>query len=146
MLLTRQPFGSTSSRRPVDALAFLRASDVPRGRATVVEEDYAMAGNIFLDSTVPLETETALVSARSTGAGVFRQAVATLAAASFPGTDRRCLDAGISYRSAFLRLALPTDEIGRLTVGEYVADPSDGEDPISTLLRRVQAARAAALD
>ena len=100
-------------------------------------EDYAIAGNILLDSTVLYAMERALLHARANGADLYEQARATLLAAGTPGADRRCLRAGLSCRSAFVRLALPDDEADRLTVDERVLYPIGGEDPILTLLRRL---------
>ena len=101
-------------------------------------EGYVLAGNILLDSTVLLRMEAALLAARSEGADLAAQGRAALRAAAVPGADRRCLAAGISCRSAFFRLALPDDAPGALAIDERVLYPEGGEDPVLTLLRRLE--------
>ena len=104
---------------------------------------YAMAGNILLDSTILLRMQGALLAARARGASLIDQARATLRAAAVPGADKRCLDAGISCRSAFLRMALPGDNPDELAVDARVLYPQDGRDPIASLLERLDAGGAA---
>ena len=98
---------------------------------------YVLAGNILLDSTILETMERALRDARAGGANLYEQARATLAAAAAPGADRRCLSEGVSSRSCFLRLALASDGVSALVIDERVLFPDAGEDPIVTLLRRL---------
>ena len=104
----------------------------------LVGPGYVLAGNILLDSTVLRRMETALLDARERGGDVAAQGRAALRAAAFPGADRRCLEAGLSCRSAFFRLALPTDAPDDLTVDARVLYPDGDRDPILTLLEQVR--------
>lgn len=104
----------------------------------IIGENYVLAGNILLDSTVLRRMEAGLLAARKTGEDVTHQAAAALEAVAFPGADRRCLRAGISCRSAFLRLSDPGDAPSKLSLDLKVEFPLAGEDPILILLRNLK--------
>ena len=103
--------------------------------------DYVLAGNILLGDEVLAGMERALLVARASGADVVGQAAAALRAAAFAGADRRCLRAGLSSRSAFLRVGHVGDASTELTIDLAVGHPQDGRDPILTLLDLLGAAR-----
>ena len=102
-----------------------------------VGADYVAAGNILLDSLVLARMVAALESSRDGGQSAGQRALAALQAVAYPGADRRCLDAGLSSRSAFLRVARPGDEAEALSVDAVVEFPEGGRDPIDLLAGRV---------
>ena len=104
----------------------------------VVGSDYIVAGNILQDSMVVLRMEAAFLEARAAGAELATAALASLAAVAYPGADRRCTSAGISSRSAFLRLAYPTDERDDLTLELVIDQVPAGLDPILELQKQFE--------
>jgi len=92
-----------------------------------------IAGNILIDSMVVTHMRNAFLKAREAGLPLVERALAAMVAVAYPGADRRCLDAGLSSRSAFLRLAKPTDEPSDLTIDLAIPFPEGGEDPVLLL-------------
>ena len=110
----------------------------------VVGPELVVAGNILLDSLVLLRMRDAFRRAAAEGRPLVERAMLALEAVAYAGADRRCAPAGISSRSAFLRLALPTDEVGDLAVDLAVEYPVGGRDPIDLLAERFRGATGAA--
>lgn len=96
----------------------------------------AIAGNILLDSLVIARMREAYLAAEAAGRPLADRAVAALLAVAYPGADRRCLSAGLSSRSAFVRLARPGDDATALTLDLVVEFPEGGADPIDLLAER----------
>ncbi len=95
--------------------------------------NFAVAGNVLLDSTVLRRMSTAYQAAVGAGAWIGDAALLALRAVAYPGADQRCLSAGISSRSAFLRVARPDDARDSLYLDLVVEFPVGGRDPIDTL-------------
>ncbi len=102
--------------------------------------DVAIAGNILLDSLVLVRMREAYLATE--GEWIGDKAMAALQAVAYPGADRRCLSAGLSSRSAFIRVARPTDPIDALTLDVLVDFPEPEADPIVTLAARYREAKA----
>ncbi len=98
-----------------------------------------IAGNILLDSMVIVHMRDAYLSAEEEGLSLEQCALAAMVAVAYPGADRRCLDAGLSSRSAFLRLAKPTDTPDNLTIDIAIPFPEGGKDPIRLLQEALNA-------
>ena len=94
---------------------------------------YVIAGNILLDSLVIQKMEQAFLEAQQAGKWLGDCAMAAMKAAAFPGADSRCLSAGISSRSSFIRLAQPSDKEDSLLLDLFVEFPEAGIDPIILL-------------
>jgi len=99
-----------------------------------VGENYAIAGNILISQDVLNDMETAFLN--SAGQPLCDRLMAVMQAAKRPGADERCLDAGISSGSAYIRVAKPTDtdaSYGNLWLdinvwldsGTFTGDPID---------------------
>jgi uncharacterized Ntn-hydrolase superfamily protein len=98
-----------------------------------------IAGNILLDSMVIVHMREAYLGAEKAGLSLARRAIAAMVAVAYPGADRRCLDAGLSSRSAFLRLAKPSDTPDNLTIDIAIPFPAGGKDPVLLLQEAVNA-------
>jgi len=97
-------------------------------------DNYAIAGNILISQDVLDDMETAFLN--SAGQALCDRLMAVMQAAKRPGADERCLDAGISSGSAYIRVAKPTDtdaSYGNLWLdinvwldsGTFTGDPID---------------------
>ena len=97
-------------------------------------DNYAIAGNILISQDVLDDMETAFVN--SVGEPLCDRLMAVMQAAKRPGADQRCLNAGISSASAYIRVAKPTDtdpSYGNLWLdinvwldsGTFTGDPID---------------------
>lgn len=96
-------------------------------------EDFVVAGNILLDSTVVQAIATTYAAARERGAWIGEAALEALQSVAYPGADRRCLSAGLSSRSAFLRVARPSDPRDTLFLDLRVPYPAGDTDPLVLL-------------
>ena len=141
--LTAADVGGAPALRQYAAMTFGEAGRVARRAFTggscapyagqFVGTDFVVAGNILLDSLVVVRMREAFVAARALDRPLVECALAALEAVAYPGADRRCLEAGLSSRSAFLRLARPGDSAEALTLDLVVAFPEGGRDPIRLL-------------
>lgn len=98
-----------------------------------IGEDFVVVGNILSDSMVVVRMRDAFEGARNSGKSLADAAMAALGSVAYPGADRRCLEAGLSSRSAFLRLARPGDSAGALSIDLVIEFPEGGADPIDLL-------------
>jgi len=105
-------------------------------------DEVVIAGNILIDSMVVVNMREAYLKADQEDLPIAERAMAAMLAAAYPGADRRCLDAGLSSRSAFLRVAKPSDRPENLSVDISIPFPVDDKDPI-LLLREAFRALAA---
>jgi len=92
---------------------------------------YAIQGNILLGPEILDGMETNFIA---TDGNLACKLMAALQGAKVPGADTRCLDAGISALSAFIRVAKSTDEANSLWLDLKVIDvEGDSIDPIDSL-------------
>ena len=92
---------------------------------------YAIQGNILLGPEILDGMETNFLN---TEGNLACKLMAALQGAKVPGADTRCLDAGISALSSFIRVAKPTDEVNSLWLDLKVTDvEGDSIDPIDSL-------------
>ena len=117
------------------AAAFTGAACAPYA-GQYVSSDLVIAGNILLDSLVIARMRDAFRATQDRGGRLAECALAALQAVAYPGADRRCLDDGVSSRSAFLRLARPGDAPDDLTLDLVVPRAVEGRDPIDVLAER----------
>jgi len=101
-----------------------------------------IAGNILLDSMVVINMRDAYLKAEADGLPLVERALAAMVAVAYPGADRRCLSAGLSSRSSFLRLAKPNDAPERLTIDIAIPFPVGNEDPVQLLKQAYEAHKA----
>ena len=95
----------------------------------IVGENYAIQGNILLGEEILTQMEAGFLETEGTLA---EKLMAALQGANVAGADTRCLDEGVSSRSAFLRVAYP-GRSGRPHAGPRgVLDPF-GVEPIDVL-------------
>lgn len=139
----RQYAAITTGGPTVETSAFTGRDCAPYA-GHVVLPDLVLAGNILLDSLVLARMRTAFRDAAAEGRPLVERALLALEAVAYAGADRRCAPAGISSRSAFLRLALPSDGVDDLAVDLAVEYPVGGRDPIDLLGERFRAATGAA--
>lgn len=95
--------------------------------------NYAIAGNILISEDVVNDMETAFVNTSGTLAD---KLMAALQGAKRPGADNRCLADGVSSKSAFLRVADPSDtdaSYGNLSLDLNVWVTSTIFEPIDAL-------------
>ncbi|GAA0871207.1 hypothetical protein GCM10009117_03530 [Gangjinia marincola] len=95
--------------------------------------NYAIAGNILISQDVVTDMETAFLAADGTLAD---KLIAAMQGAKRPGADVRCLDAGISSASAFIRVADPSDQdssYGNLSLDLNVWITTEIFEPIDVL-------------
>lgn len=91
---------------------------------------YAIQGNILLGPEVVNAMEALFLS---TQGSLSDRLMAAMQGAKVPGADSRCLDEGVSSRSAFLRVARPDDEPADLYLDLRVDATSFGVEPIDSL-------------
>ena len=153
--LTAADVGGAPALRQYAAVTLAPGGEVARGAFTGrscapyaghhVGADFVVAGNILLDSLVLARMREAFTAARALGRPLAESALAALEAVAYPGADRRCLDAGLSSRSAFLRLARPSDSPEALSLDLVVAFPEGGRDPIDLLAEAYRRGEAGVL-
>ena len=95
--------------------------------------NYAIQGNILISQAVLDDMEQAFLN---TSGSLCEKLMATMLAAKRPGADSRCLSDGISSKSAYIRVAKPTDTSSTygnlwldinvwLDSGSFTGDPID---------------------
>jgi len=96
----------------------------------ILGPNYAIQGNILLGPQILDSIQSRFLNTTGTLAC---RLMSALQGAKVPGADTRCLDAGISTLSAFIRVAEPGDTLGTLTLDlnvrsvltDYSIDPID---------------------
>ena len=96
----------------------------------IVGENYAIQGNILLGEEILTQMEAGFLTTSGTLA---EKLMAALQGANVAGADTRCLDEGVSSRSAFLRVAYPGDDPDALTLDLVVSLTPFGVEPIDVL-------------
>ena len=96
----------------------------------IVGEHYAIQGNILLGEEILTQMEAGFLETDGTLA---EKLMAALQGANVAGADTRCLDEGVSSRSAFLRVAYPGDDPDALTLDLVVSITPVGVEPIDVL-------------
>lgn len=91
---------------------------------------YAIQGNILLGQHILDSIE---VRFNRTEGSLACKLMAALQGANVPGADTRCLSLGISSKSAFIRVAKPTDPLNNLYLDLNVPSVVSGRDPIDSL-------------
>ncbi len=96
----------------------------------IVGSTYAIQGNILLGQQILDSMEARFLN---TAGSLADKLMAALQGANVPGADSRCLDLGISSKSAFIRIAKPTDEEGEFYLNLNVPKVPGGIEPIDSL-------------
>ena len=96
----------------------------------IVGEHYAIQGNILLGEEILTQMEAGFLETPGTLA---EKLMAALQGANVAGADTRCLEEGVSSRSAFLRVAYPGDDPEALTLDLVVSLTPFGVEPIDVL-------------
>lgn len=96
----------------------------------IVGPNYAIQGNILLGEEILTQMEAGFVG---TEGSLAEKLMAAMQGANVAGADTRCLDEGVSSRSAFLRVAYPGDNAEDLTLDLVVAITPEGVEPIDVL-------------
>ncbi len=96
----------------------------------IIGPDYAIQGNILLGEEILTQMESGFVETEGTLA---EKLMAALQGANVAGADTRCLEEGVSSRSAFLRVAYPGDDPEDLSVHLVVSLTDYGVEPIDAL-------------
>ena len=96
----------------------------------IVGEHYAIQGNILLGEEILTQMEAGFLETEGTLA---EKLMAALQGANVAGADTRCLDEGVSSRSAFIRVAHPGDDPDDLTLDLVVSLTPFGVEPIDVL-------------
>ncbi len=96
----------------------------------IVGENYAIKGNILLGEEILTQMEAGFLETEGTLA---EKLMAALQGANVAGADTRCLEEGVSSRSAFLRVAYPGDDAEELTLDLVVSLTPFGIEPIDVL-------------
>lgn len=91
---------------------------------------YAIQGNILMGAAIPDSMEARFLAEEGPLA---KKLMAALQGANVPGADTRCLAAGTSSRSAFLRVAKPDDQPGDFWLELNVILTPQGVEPIDSL-------------
>ena len=92
--------------------------------------DYAIQGNILLGSQILDNMEMLFVN---TPGSLAEKLMAAMQGANTPGADSRCLNEGVSSRSAFLFVARPNDPYGSNYLNLLVGETPFGQEPIDSL-------------
>ncbi|MBC2839827.1 DUF1028 domain-containing protein [Robiginitalea sp. SC105] len=112
--------------------AFTGEENMPEA-SHITGPGYSIQGNILLGRAVLEDMELAFLSAKGSLAD---RLMAAMKGAKRPGADSRCLAAGVSSLSAFLRVANPGDtrsDYGQLALDINIPAVSPGTDPIDAL-------------
>jgi len=96
----------------------------------IVGPNYAIQGNILLSEAILTGMEEGFLG---TEGSLAEKLMAAMQGANVAGADTRCLDEGVSSRSAFLRVAYPGDDPEDLTLDIVVAITPFGVEPIDVL-------------
>ncbi len=95
--------------------------------------NYAIAGNILISTQVLDDMEAAFLN---TSGDLATKLMAVMQAAKRPGADARCTSEGVSSRSAFIRVAQPSDtdsSYGNLWLDINISATPFGVEPIDEL-------------
>ncbi len=92
--------------------------------------NYAIQGNILIAENVLDSMEAGFLRP---GLNFEEKIMAALQGANRPGADSRCLDQGISSKSAYLRIAYPDDTPGQFGIDLLISLLPEGEEPIDAL-------------
>ncbi len=95
-----------------------------------VGDHYAIQGNILLDEWILDSMQAAFLEAEGSLA---ERLMAAMQGANVAGADSRCLNEGVSSRSAFLRIARPDDAEDDLFLDLNIPFTPFGEEPIDAL-------------
>ncbi|MDA7501896.1 DUF1028 domain-containing protein [Chitinophagales bacterium] len=95
----------------------------------IVGPNYVIAGNILLNAEVLTNMEAAFLN---TEGSLADKLMAALQGANIPGADSRCLDEGVSTRSAFIRVA-NSDDSDDYYLDQSVTLTPFGVEPIDVL-------------
>ena len=95
-----------------------------------VGSNYAIQGNILSGPAILDSMEARFLN---TPGPLSDKLMAALQGANVPGADTRCLNEGVSSRSAFLMVAKPTDPENNLWLDLRVNQTPFGEEPIDSL-------------
>lgn len=95
-----------------------------------VGHNYAVQGNILIGEHVVDSIESKFLQAFGS---LPERLMAALQGANFAGADQRCLNEGVSSRSAFIRVALPSDPDGSYWLDLIVPETPYGVEPIDEL-------------
>ncbi|MCI5080906.1 MAG: DUF1028 domain-containing protein [Saprospiraceae bacterium] len=95
-----------------------------------VGDHYAIQGNILLDEWILDSMQAAFLEAEGSLA---ERLMAAMQGANVAGADSRCLNEGVSSRSAFLRVARPDDAEDNLFLDLNIPFTPFGEEPIDAL-------------
>ena len=96
----------------------------------IIGPNYAIQGNILLGQEILDNMETALLNTEGTLA---IRLMAALQGANIPGADARCLQEGVSSKSAFIRVARPGDSVVNYYLELNVPETPFGVEPIDAL-------------
>ena len=91
---------------------------------------YSIQGNILLGQEILDSMEQRFLN---TEGSLAERLMSALQGANVPGADTRCLSAGISSKSAFIRVAKPDDAAGDFYLELNVPSVLTGVDPIDSL-------------
>lgn len=91
---------------------------------------YSIQGNILLNQGILDSMEQRFLN---TEGSLAKRLMAAMQGANVPGADTRCLTAGISSKSAFIRVAKPDDTPGNFYLEINVPKVLPGVDPIDSL-------------
>ncbi|MCB9284365.1 MAG: DUF1028 domain-containing protein [Lewinellaceae bacterium] len=91
---------------------------------------YSIQGNILLGQEILDSMEQRFLN---TEGPLAKRLMAALQGANVPGADTRCLSAGISSKSSFIRVARPDDVNGNFYLEINVPSVLPGVDPIDSL-------------
>ncbi len=95
-----------------------------------VGSNYAIQGNILLGPQILDSMEARFLN---TEGPLAVRLMAAMQGANVPGADTRCLNAGTSSTSAYLRVARPDDEPDDLYLEINIAEEPSGTEPINSL-------------
>lgn len=95
-----------------------------------VGDNYAIQGNILLGPQILDSMEARFLN---TEGPLAVRLMSALQGANVPGADTRCLDAGTSSTSAFLRVARPDDDANNLYLELNILEEPSGVEPINSL-------------
>ena len=96
----------------------------------IVGANYAIQGNILLGEQILTQMEEGFLG---TEGSLAEKLMAAMQGANVAGADTRCLEEGVSSRSAFLRVAYPGDSPDDLTLDLVVSLTPFGMEPIDAL-------------
>ncbi|MBL0308335.1 MAG: DUF1028 domain-containing protein [Bacteroidetes bacterium] len=99
-------------------------------KGQIVGYNYAIQGNIIINHALLDSIESGFLN---TPGSLADKLMAAMQGANIPGADIRCLSEGVPSKSAFLRVAKPTDHPDSLSLHLVVKSRPDGMSPIDSL-------------